>query len=504
MIRYILNKKSIIKLICLVTFFVTVSCSKNIEEKVMVYPAPEGVELSKLYKVTVQEINVPVYNTKIPPSKPIPRLNPIRGEFGLASIASFDMAKSVTVSVESPEQVKSVKILPTSYNIKPIVSGNKINFQLEHPGHVTVEINGEWHQSLHILANPFEVDRPDPKNPDVIYFGPGLHEVSQITVKDNQTVYLAGGAYIRCVLPEQEQEIEVRGRIRKKPTFILEGENVAIKGRGIIDQSAIPKKQRRYTILAHKAKNVTIEGVTIFDPSHWTIPIQSSNNVHVDNIKIIGWRGNADGVDITSSRDVLVENCFMRTFDDAVVIKSFGGYGEVNNIHTRKCVVWNELAHSLSIGAEVHENISNVLFEDCDVIHDVGRETALRVYHCDDAVISNITFDNIRIEEARRLISCWIGKTRWTETEERGHIKNVTFKNITATSAPIDTTLTGFQDGTDWKPYIIKNHASINLIGFDESHLVEDIVFENVVLDGKAIDSSQINRNNFVKNITVN
>ena len=164
-------------------------------------------------------------------------------------------------------------------------------------------------------------------------------------------------------------------------------------------------------------------------------------------------------------------------------------------------MVWNELAHALSIGAEVHENISHVLFEDCDVIHDVGRETALRVYHCDDAVISDVTFENIRIEEARRLISCWIGKTRWTQTQERGHIKNVTFKNIVATSAPIDTTLTGFQDGTDWKPYIIRNHASIELEGFDEGHLVEGVVFDNVLLDGKKVKAKNVASNKFVKNV---
>ncbi|CAH8281477.1 glycosyl hydrolase family 28 [Mariniflexile fucanivorans] len=418
-------------------------------QKVKIYPAPGGIELSKAFVVKVEGQEVPVYKTKIPSAEPIPRLKPT-GEYGFTSVASFDMNASVTVFIDCPEKVKSVKILPTSYGIKPTFKGNKITFQLKNPGHVTVEVNGEWHESLHILANPFEENIPDPNDPNVIYFGPGVHDVTNVTISDGQTIYIAGGAYLRCGTLDNEEEIEIRGHLRKPPTFILEGKNVSIRGRGIIDQSTVPKKERRYTILAHKAENVTIEGVTIFDPSHWTIPIQSCDNVHVDNIKIIGWRGNADGVDITSSRDVLVENCFMRTFDDAVVIKSFGGYGEVKNVHTRKCVVWNELAHSLSIGAEVHENISYVLFEDCDVIHDVGRETALRVYHCDDAVISNVTFDNIRIEEARRLISCWIGKTRWTETEERGHIKNVIFKNIVATSAPIDTTLTGFQDGTDW------------------------------------------------------
>ena len=86
---------------------------------------------------------------------------------------------------------------------------------------------------------------------------------------------------------------------------------------------------------------------------------------------------------------------------------------------------------------------------------------------------------------------------------ERGHIKNVTFKNIKATSAPIDTTLTGFQDGPDWKPYSIKDHASMELIGYDKDHIVEGVVFDNVILDGKKIQVENVIINDFVIDVEV-
>ncbi len=411
------------------------------------------------------------------------------------------MQSSVDVTVTCPEPVKSIKILPTSFGIVPKVHDTIITITIDKPKHVTLEINGDWHESLHIFANPFEENVPRPDDPNVVYFGPGIHEVTSVTVGDNQTVYIAGGAVLRCVRAPEEKSVALRGRKRNPPAFILKGKNITVRGRGIIDQEALPRSIRRYTIFVQHSEGVTIEGVIIHDPSHWTVPIQSSDNVHVDNIKILGWRGNSDGVDISNSRDVLVENCFMRTLDDAVVIKSFEGRGEVKNILTRKCVVWNELAHALSIGAEVRENVSRVLFEDCDVIHDVGRETALRIYHCDDAVISDVTFQNIRVEEARRLISCWIGTTRWTKTKERGHIRNVIFRDITAVSAPIDPTLRGFQDGSDWKPYIIKDHASMELVGFDKDHIVEDVLFDNVVLDGRKVEAKNVTMNEFVKGV---
>ncbi len=470
-------------------------------QEVRIYPAPKGIGLSSNFTVAIEGKQVPVYKTKIPPGDSIPRLSGSRSEFGFASLASFDMRASVDVTITCPEPVKSIKILPTSYGIVSKVHGKIVTITIDQPKQVTVEVNGDCHESLHIFANPFEKSVPNPDDPDVVYFGPGVHDVTSLTVGDNTTVYIAGGAYLRCGMDPDEESVELRGRKRNLPTFWLRGKHITIRGRGIIDQQAISRSNRRYTILAQESEDVTIEGVVIHDPSHWTVPIQSCDNVHVDNIKIIGWRGNSDGVDISNSRDVLVENCFMRTLDDAVVVKSFEGRGEVRNIHTRKCVVWNELAHSLSIGAEVRENVSKVLFEDCDVIHDVGRETALRIYHCDDAVISDVTFQNIRVEEARRLISCWIGTTRWTKTKERGHIKNVVFRDITATSAPIDPTLTGFQDASDWKPYIIKDHASMELIGFDENHLVENVLFDNVVLDGRKVTAENVTMNEFVKNV---
>ncbi|MEP3837791.1 MAG: hypothetical protein ABJM36_09090 [Algibacter sp.] len=55
--------------------------TKTVIQKVKVYPAPEGIELSKNYKVSVESENVPVYTSKIPPNNPIPRLNPNREDY---------------------------------------------------------------------------------------------------------------------------------------------------------------------------------------------------------------------------------------------------------------------------------------------------------------------------------------------------------------------------------------------------------------------------------------
>ncbi len=105
----------------------------------------------------------------------------------------------------------------------------------------------------------------------------------------------------------------------------------------------------------------------------------------------------------------------------------------------------------------------------------------LRVYHCDSARISNVWFGNIRVEEAPRLISLWIGKAVWTRDEERGHIAGVTFKNIRAQSDPL----------------------RVELKGFDGAHAVENVVFEDVVVNSKPLVVRDVNTNTFVRNVTI-
>jgi len=106
--------------------------------------------------------------------------------------------------------------------------------------------------------------------------------------------------------------------------------------------------------------------------------------------------------------------------------------------------------------------------------------TSARVYHCDSARISNVRFESIRIEESPRLISLWIGKASWTRDDERGHIDGVIFKNIRAKADPL----------------------RVELKGFDETHTVENVLFEDMVVNGKPLALPDVKTNAFVRKVT--
>jgi hypothetical protein len=441
---------------------------------VRTYRAPAGEELSKDYTVIVQGRDVPVYVARVGPADEQRRWKAMDDAinsadyFDKASFASFDMQGPVAVTIACPETVRSVKVLPTSYGLAPQIEGKVLSFMLAQPRQVTIEVNGNWVGSLHLFANPMEVAVPQADDPNIIYFAPGIHELREgLIVGDGKTVYLAGGAVLR-------------GVDRGGPVVSLMGKNITLRGRGIIDGGLSPTHSRH--LLFVRVSDITVEGVILRDSSTWTLPIRQSDRVTVKNVKVLGYRANSDGIDICNSRDVTVEGCFLRTLDDLIVVKSDRGQGEVRHIVATNCVLWNQVAHALSVGAELRENVDDVLFTDCDVIHDTGREWSLRIYHCDSATISNVRFENIRIEESRKLISLWINAAIWSRDQERGHIKGVTFKNIRATSPP---------------------PVRIELQGFDATHGIEGVTFQKVQVNGVPMQPRDVKSNAFVKGVKV-
>ncbi|MEL7601417.1 MAG: glycosyl hydrolase family 28 protein [Proteiniphilum sp.] len=453
----------------------------------IIYPAPLGESLSQYYKVSVEGENVPVYRVKVAPKEQEGRWKAMDDKknsakyYEEAAFAYFDMNDEVNITVTTNEEIRSVTILPSSAGILTNTEDKSMSFKIKSPINLTIEINGEWVRSLHLFANPFEKDVPDQNDPNVIYFGPGIHDVSNLVIGDNKIVYIAGGAIVRGIIESDESFTisDYSGLKRYSPSFEIRGQNITFRGRGIIDGSLCPTHSR---FMVHvEGSDINLEGIILRDASHWTIPVRRSDRVHIDNLKLLGYRANSDGIDICNSRDVLVENCFIRTLDDLVVVKSDKGDGETKNIVTRRCVLWNEVAHALSIGAEISEDVENVIFEDCDIIHDKGREWALRIFQSDAGRVKNVRFENLRIEEVQRFISLWINESFWTRDDERGHIQGVEFKDI----------------------FAIGNLLNIELTGYNKEHLVEDVLFQNVTFNKKTIATGDVQTNHFVKNIIV-
>jgi len=450
----------------------------------MIYPGPAGEEVSPDFTVKVDGKETFVYRARdsaYPENQVWPGYQRPLDQTELASFCYFDTDKAVNVEIESKtKKIDQVVIRPQSKNIQPVIDGNKITFTVTQPCQLAIEVN-DRHHALHLFANPVEKDPITESSENVIYFGPGVHHPGIMEVKDNQTVYVAGGAVVHTLL-----------RVRNV-------KNVTIKGRGILDGTTFDRDASNIINIVN-SDNVTIEGVILRDSPAWALAMFDSQNIAIDNVKIIGlWRYNADGIDIVSSNRVNVKNSFIRAFDDCIALKSYKPITAVqknlHDIHVDNCVIWNDWGKAFEIGAEtMTDEIYRCSFRNSDIIRFV--HIALAISNGNRAHIHDIEYENIRIEDPitdryflgppdgpekldpQRLETTWapyLGRfivvqiyeeTFWSKDEKIGKVSNIRYKDIHYTSA---------------------RSPQLAIIGYDAEHEISDVTFDNVTINGKKI-----------------
>jgi hypothetical protein len=447
------------------------SCNQH--GNVTIFPAPGEISPSGNFQVFVNNQSVFVYETRVF----FELNNPNR----TSSFVQFDMQGKVKIEVASSQKIESVRLRPSNLNIPYIIKDNRIIFSIVEPRKISVEINGEIDKNLLIFANAPEKDAPNPDTPGVLYYGPGIHYIDGgygfLQLQSNQTLYLAGGAILRA-------------RIKADNAI-----NVKIKGRGILDGSTLlgrhPDYYRSFMsepdtldrpdfVHFTNCSNIEIDGVIFTDSPGWMLVFSSCEKVMVNNLKEFGYVDNTDGIDVVGSKDVTINDIFTRNCDDCIVIK--GHKIDVENVNVTNSILWSDRAQAMQIGHETLVNsIKDVYFSNIDVLEQRNRyigHYALGIFNGDSGVVSDVSFENIRVENCERLISLIIEKGYYNVSSKRGKIENIHFKNIRS-----------------YKTF------DIHLDGFSEEYAVRNISFENIYLNDKPA-KPEIYANPFVYNIS--
>jgi hypothetical protein len=127
--------------------------------------------------------------------------------------------------------------------------------------------------------------------------------------------------------------------------------------------------------------------------------------------------------------------------------------------------------NGLEIGFETRaDTMKNITFRNCDLIHVEGPEGTFTIHNGDRAVIKNVLYENINVEDSRGwLIDFKVLFSRYSKDEKRGKIENVVFKNITVEGEVF--------------PYS-------QILGYDETFNIKNITLENFVIHGEKINST--------------
>jgi len=428
----------------------------NMNSTTTLYPGPAGIVPSPLYTVTVNGRPVFVYPVTVgdivdpvtgqTDDDPPETTDPKPAAFCYFDFSGGPVEIEVTVKpIETRPIVESIVVRPFRHKILPEVKDSTCRFTLAEPAKLSVEPNGNVWAPLFIFAGRPVPNPPVEGHPTITrYFGPGVHMAGMIEPKSNEKIYLAGGAVVYGQLNLQKAE------------------NVHIFGRGILDASKAPRKgakpnrneygQHSPLARVHFCNKIRIEGIHLIDSPAWTVQATHSDDVEIDDVRLVNWRENGDGIDIVSCERARVTDCFLRTWDDALLVKGLtdllypqlerGGWSPAGvrkpcrDVVFERCVVWTDRAQVLHLGLETRTTeICDITWRDIDVIH------ALHLGLCsirngDAATVHDLLFDNIRVEDARCRYRSEIAteETYVTADDYRGPVDRIVFRNIDVTS----------------------------------------------------------------------
>lgn len=397
--------------------------------KLVTYDGPSLLKTSSKVSIKVNDVDLFVYETRVNHGRVFTFAEP--ETYTQAVIFDFEGKVHLDVTI-TETTITSALLRPQVYGIVPTFSEHTISFDLTSSGNYVLEYNENTDEALQIFANPIEEDpiteEEAAKDDNIIYVGPGIYDAGAFPIKDNTTIYLAGGSYVYGQFSAESVD------------------NVTIRGRGIVSGSIYNRRSNNeYTIpvVMRKVTNLTIEGICFFDPAGWALHLWKCENVKVNNVKIITARANGDGISVQSCSNLEVNGGYVRTWDDALVVKN-SDLGTTSNINIHDVVVWSDLAQAMEVGYETYgATMDQITFENITVVH-AFHKAVISLHNCDQAKITNVIYKNITVEDCQTLgddrndgendflIDFTIAyNEEWTKSKDkRGSVDGITIENV--------------------------------------------------------------------------
>ena len=401
----------------------------------VLYPAVPGMRTSEVYSVAVNGEDAWVEAV---------------GPGGMEDLHTLNLSAegSQTFVISVNEDIESYSIQPKSYGIKGVADGKTLTVTLDSPMKLYIRVNQLPY--LAIFSNPLEKGAPSRKDRNVDYYGPGNHDVGEIQVRDGQTIYIAGGA-------------NVNGRLTGT------AKDVTICGRGSFTGNA----------RLNDCENLRVEGIYMRNTRGWANTITNSVNTTYDNVKIFSHTGvwGLDGINPVSCKGFDINDCFIRTRDDCIAIKSNGDPQKFDlssrdiTVRNSTMIGWDH-ADGVTLGFELNGGVvENIKVTNCDILSArgsgrTGGHAAFSIVCDGESQVKDIYFEDIRVEAAIEYKNLEI---ILTEAERYGNgrmgsISGVYLKNVSWENA--------------FKPFTIVGHPT---------RYVENVVFTNCYVGGKLL-----------------
>ena len=464
-------------------------------------PDLPGATASPLYTVTVG--GKPLFVEKLTKYSPEMQVHYAYG--------SLSGTGAATVAVTVSESFNSFTVSPKSRKLAATKSGNTITFDTG-PNYLILAFDSK--ELLFVLLDAEETNPPKVGDANVksladytvdntgaslvtskiqsainaasgatqsiLYVPPGKYKVGELWLKSNMTMYLACGAVLYGSGSTGDFNtgsggINIEG-MQHSLIRIYQAKNTKILGRGVLDANghAIRAAGLNASLMKiEQSSNITVDGVLVRDSSYWNTLIYRSDTVTMQNYKVINCRpsgtayNNTDGVDFDESTNSTLYNAFLYTGDDSMATKNEEASGVIN---TKNIIHQKVVCYSNSVGCKVGtksmgQSMDAITFKDVDVIK-AGRAMTIEAY--DTAVVSNTTFEDIRVEAAdSMLVNLALDQPpTWRTAADTGIYKDTYFTNVSSDVKKV-----------------------ISLHGESSTANITGVHFKNVAVQGKVLTS---------------
>jgi polygalacturonase len=293
----------------------------------------------------------------------------------------------------------------------------------------------------------------------VILPAPGKYRTGTIWLKDNVTLDIQGGATIYGSGDLADYDSMRWGHNDDRCPYHLiiarNASNVTIQGQGTIDglgwnwyehTDVKPRWMKKQTprpspmVEFENCKDVKVRDVLLTNAAGWTLHAFNSNQVHINGIRLINnlYGPNNDGIDITGCTNVMISDCYVKTCDDAVCLKTTDDSNELHNVTVTNCTMQTTCV-ALKLG-ETAKDMSDVTFSNCAITQ---SSRAFGIYATWGGDVENVMVSNIVCNTNAPLvlnrpfqIAAWDQKSAKTGEIIRkgGNVKNVIVSNFIATT----------------------------------------------------------------------
>ena len=266
------------------------------------------------------------------------------------------------------------------------------------------------------------------------------------------------------------------------------------------------KAPRPRLVHIYESKKVTVRDLLFKDSAFWNLQLTYCDGVEVHNLKVRAPHApvkaaSSDGIDIDSTRNVLINGCDIECDDDAICLKAGRDADGLRvNRPTENVVIRNchagHAAGLVAFGSETAGGIRNVRISDCRADNGCGEVVRFKTRMGRGGFVEDVVYENITVDGARAVFNFNMEafSTTWLPDEFRTPVppekatpvfRNITVRNLKASNCSGAGSLVGLRE-SPLRDITLEN-VEINAENSFVIRNALDLRFKNVRLNGKMV-----------------